>query len=206
MRLDKYFKDFHKVLWECLEDEGHQRAIAQAITILKDTKKAKSKIILIGNGGSSAIAEHMAIDLTKNAGLEAITVSGSPMLTTFSNDYGYERVFQKAIQVFGREHDVLIAISSSGTSKNILNACREAKAKEMKIITLSGFTKDNALRTKGDVNIWVNSRAFGYVELIHNLILHYINDAIIGSAEYMIRDFVEAKLEDLSLDAVDLKR
>ena len=187
MDLKIYFKDFQTKLEECLADAGHRKALQESIRLLQGTKAQNRKIILIGNGGSSAIAEHMAVDLTKNAGLRATAISGSPMLTTFANDFGYEKVYQKAIEAFGDEGDVLIAISSSGTSKNILNACAAGRAKNMSMITLSGFDADNPLRKLGDINLWVNSRAFGYVEMIHNSLLHYINDAIIGKAEYMIR-------------------
>lgn len=185
--LNKYFDDYSKTVNSFLANGNNKRRLKDVVRALKDTRKNRSSVYLIGNGGSSAIAEHMAIDLTKNAGLRAMAISGSPMLTTFSNDYGYEKVFQKAIESFANEKDILIAISSSGTSKNILNACRIAKSKKMKVITFSGFSKDNPLRKKGDINFWVDSRAFGYVEIIHNLVIHYITDSIIGSAEYMIR-------------------
>lgn len=185
--LNKYFDGFHKVVDDFLTRDHNKRQLNEVVSLLKQTKESHSTIYLVGNGGSSAIAEHMAIDLTKNAGLRALTVSGSSMLTTFSNDYGYERVYQKAIESFGRKDDILVAISSSGTSNNILNACEEARARQMKIITFSGFDKDNPLRRKGDFNFWVDSRAFGYVELIHNLLIHYLNDAIIGKVEYVIR-------------------
>ena len=187
VNIQTYFDGFTGTLNNCLADKAQLKALARAVDILKRTKKARTKIILAGNGGSSAIAEHMAIDLTKNAGLRAIAVSGTPTLTTFANDFGYDKVYQKAIEAFGDAGDVLIAISSGGTSKNILNAVAAAKAKKMTVITLSGFDAANPLRKTGDVNLWVNSRAFGYVELIHNLFIHYINDAIIGKAEYMIR-------------------
>ena len=187
MDLQTYFNDYEAKLRECLKDVQNRQGLTDAVKLLKTTKQTSTKIILVGNGGSSAIAEHMAIDLTKNAGLKAITVSGSPMITTFSNDFGYDKVFQKAIEAFGDPGDILIAISSGGTSKNVLNACVAARTKQMQVITFSGFGADNPLRQQGDINIWVNSRAFGYVELIHNLLLHYVNDAIIGAAEYMIR-------------------
>lgn len=183
----KYFAGYSKTLNLLLENDMNEDSLNEAITLLKGTKGTRSTIFLIGNGGSSAIAEHMAIDFTKNAGLRAMAISGSPILTTFSNDYGYEKVFQKAIENFSSEGDILIAISSSGTSKNILNACKAAKAKKMKIVTFSGFSVDNPLKKEGNINFWVDSKAFGYVELIHNLLIHYINDAIIGSIEYMIR-------------------
>jgi len=185
--LDSYFVNYSKVVSAFLDDGDNRMLLNKAVDILKATKGSGSVIYLIGNGGSSAIAEHMAIDLTKNAGLRALAVSGSPMLTTFSNDYGYENVFQKAVEHFANKGDILIAISSGGTSKNILNACRKAKERQMAVFTFSGFDADNPLRKAGDLNFWVNSKAFGYVELVHNLLIHYINDAIIGSAEYMIR-------------------
>jgi len=185
--LDKYFIDYKKVLDTFLNEPENKEHLNEAIQILKNSGKMHSVVYLVGNGGSSAIAEHMAIDFTKNAGVRAMAISGSPMLTTFSNDYGYEKVFQKAIESFANEGDVLIAISSSGTSKNILNACRVAREKKMKIITFSGFTEANPLREEGDLNFWVHSKAFGYVELVHNLLIHYINDAIIGSVEYIIK-------------------
>ncbi|MCK4819160.1 SIS domain-containing protein [bacterium] len=185
--LDEYVKGFNSAILEFLSDSDAKDQLGKAIQLLRDTKSRTSTIYLIGNGGSAAIAEHMAIDLTKNAGLRAMALSGSPMLTTFSNDYGYENVFQKGLESFADEGDVLIAISSSGTSMNILNACKEARKRKMKIITFSAFENDNPLREMGDLNFWVNSKAFGYVELIHNLLIHYINDAIIGKVEYMIR-------------------
>ncbi len=187
MTLQEYFNGFNQALNNCLDFGNQRQDLDRAVTLLKATKATGRKIILIGNGGSSAIAEHMAIDLTKNAGLKAMAFSGTPMLTTFANDFGYDKVYAKAIDTFAEAGDILIAISSGGTSKNILNAVAVAKLKGMKVVTFSGFTADNPLRREGEINIWVDSKAFGYVEMIHNLLIHYINDAIIGKAEYMIR-------------------
>lgn len=185
--LDKYFAGYSRAIESFLAKRENRTALSRAVELLKSTKRKGSKIFLIGNGGSSAIAEHMAIDLTKNAGLRALAISGSPMLTTFSNDFGYEKVFQKAIESLGDKQDLLIAISSSGSSANILNGCRAARKMKMKVITFSGFKADNPLRKNGEINFWVDSRAFGYVEIIHNLLIHYLNDAIIGKVEYLIR-------------------
>src|SRR3989339_405763 len=185
--IEGYYQRYDILARNFLNDKSAYDNMSKCVGILADTKKTGSKIFIIGNGGSAAIAEHMAIDLTKNAGLKAMAISGSPMLTTFSNDYGYENVFRKALESFADKNDILIAISSGGTSKNILNACACAREKGMNIITLSGFEANNPLRKAGDINFWVDSKAFGFIELFHNFILHYINDSIIGSEVYMIR-------------------
>ncbi len=185
--IDGYYDRFSQLSQSFFNDEKNIEDMNEVMRILKRAKENRSTIYIIGNGGSAAVAEHTAIDLTKNAGIRAMAISGSPMLTTFSNDYGYEKVFQKAIESFAEEGDVLVAVSSSGTSKNILNACKVARKKRLKIITLSGFKETNPLRALGDINLWVGSEAFGYLEILHGLILHYIIDSIIGSEIYMIR-------------------
>ncbi|OGX07875.1 MAG: hypothetical protein A2Z88_00380 [Omnitrophica WOR_2 bacterium GWA2_47_8] len=187
LNLREYFDDFSDALKQCLANEANQKALQDAALMVKQTKPNKTKVILIGNGGSAAIAEHMAIDLTKNAKLRAMTLSGSPQLTTFANDYGYEYVYSKAMEAYADKGDVLIAISSGGTSPNILNAVEVAKRFGCKVITLSAFEEDNPLRAKGDINLYVPTKAYGYAEIIHNLLIHYINDAVIGSAVYKFR-------------------
>lgn len=184
---DEYFNEYSKTLNNFLKENSNKENCYSVVELLKKTRDSKALIYLIGNGGSAAVAEHAAIDFTKNAGLRSLALSGSPMMTTFSNDYGYEKMFQKGVEHFCNENDILIAISSGGTSKNIINACDAAKKKGMTIITFSGFNIDNPLRSKGNYNFWVDSKAFGFVEILHGLIIHYINDAIIGKIEYMIR-------------------
>ena len=184
--IESYFKDFNACI-ETSVDLECRNDLKKIVQVLKNTKDTNNGIFLVGNGGSSSIAEHMAIDLTKNAGLKAQAFSGTPLLTTFSNDYGYDLVFAKCIESFCNKNDVLLAISSSGNSINIVKACEYAKKIGMTLVTLTGFSEDNHVRKLGDYNIWVDSKAFGFVELAHNLIIHCINDAIIGSTEYMIK-------------------
>lgn len=184
--IEGYFSRFSSKLDKFLSLPENIDGMKKVVSLLKNSKSGGSTIFLIGNGGSAAIAEHTAIDFTKNARLRATAISGTPMLTTFSNDYGYEKVFQKAIESFAKENDILIAISSSGKSKNILNACTIARSNNLKVITFSGFEPDNPLRKMGDINFWVDTKAYGFVEILHNLILHYITDSIIGSEIYMI--------------------
>lgn len=185
--IDTYFNDFEKVLEKFLKIDENKRNLNRCIDVLKNTKINNTSIYIMGNGGSSAIADHMAIDFTKNAGLKAYSISGAPAITTFANDFGYENMFKKALEHYCENGDVIIAISGTGTSKNILNACDYAKNNNMKVISFSGFKKNNPLSSKGDINFWVDSKAFGYLEIIHNLLIHYLCDAIIGKSEYMIR-------------------
>jgi D-sedoheptulose 7-phosphate isomerase len=184
--LDNYFSDFQSVISEFLKEYKNKNALEAAVTLINSSRN-KNKIFIIGNGGSASVAEHIAIDLTKNAGLNAVSFSSASTVTTFANDFGYENLFKKGLEHYANNGDILIAISGTGTSKNILKACNYAKENEIKIITLSGFNYDNPLSSLGDINFWINSKAFGYLEIIHTLLLHYINDAIIGNAEYMIR-------------------
>ena len=107
------------------------------------------------------------------------------MLTCFSNDYGYDKWVEKAIEFYSDEGDILILISSSGSSKNMINAANYAKKNKIKsIITLTGHKEDNPLKKLGDINFWVNSAAYNHVENIHQIILLSLVDLIIGKSEY----------------------
>jgi len=143
------------------------------------------KTVIVGNGGSAAIASHVAVDLTKNARIRAMNFNEADLITCFANDYGYEHWMEKAIECYGEPGDVLIAISSSGRSKNILNACLAARRREFTaVVTLSGLASDNPLRRLGDHNFFVESRAYNLVELTHQFWLLAMVDLIIGKAEY----------------------
>jgi D-sedoheptulose 7-phosphate isomerase len=133
-------------------------------------------LIFIGNGGSASIASHQAIDYLKNGDIRATALNDSAALTCLSNDCGYPEVFAKQIEKHGREGDMLVAISSSGQSENILRGVKAARAHKMTVATFSGFSPDNSLRTLGDVNFYVESDQYGYVELAHLTLIHAILD------------------------------
>ena len=126
----------------------------------------------------------MSVDLTKVAKVRSINFNETDLLTCYSNDYGYDRVFEKAIENYAIKGDVLIAISSSGRSKNIINAVRKAKSLDLKVITFSGFSRDNPLRKEGDLNFWINSKAYNIVEISHQTLLLSIVDFIVGKIYY----------------------
>lgn len=156
-------------------------AINGIVKKISAKKNKEGKVIIIGNGGSASIASHISTDFLKNARVAAQALNDSSLLTCISNDLGYEYVFQKPIEMLGKKGDILFSISSSGASKNILNATRAADKKKLYIITLSGFNKDNPLRMLGDINFYVPSYSYGYVEIAHLVICHAIVDAIIAN-------------------------
>lgn len=153
-------------------EAGVDAVIRKAI----ETHAGGGKLMFVGNGGSSAIASHMSIDYWKNGGLRSTAFNDPALLTCLSNDYGYEYVFEKPVRMFGAARDLLIAISSSGKSPNILRAADAAREMGCFVVTLSGFGEDNPLRLKGDVNFFVPSRSYGFVELTHLSVCHCILD------------------------------
>lgn len=156
-------------------------SINKVITRLEKLKKNDNKVIFIGNGGSAGIASHQSIDYWKNGGIPAICFNDPSLLTCLSNDYGYEFVFEKPINMFGKKGDILVAISSSGKSKNIINAAKAAKKKGLFVVTLSGFSKSNPLFKIGDLNFYVPSKSYGHVEISHLIISHMILDTYMDS-------------------------
>ena len=153
-------------------------AIRDSVSMISSVSAANGKVMLIGNGASASIASHIAVDFWKNACIRAMSFNDPALLTCISNDYGYEHVFEKPVDVFSEKKDLLIAISSSGQSKNILSAVKTAKEKGIKVITLSGFKKDNPLRNLGDINFYAPASEYGYVEVTHHFICHCMVDIL----------------------------
>ena len=180
---DKFFSDYFQFIQTGVESVNQPDLIKVSDTI-KAVSKAGKKLIIAGNGGSAAMASHAAVDFTKAAGIRAINFNEADLLTCLSNDYGYERVFEKAVAFYGDGGDLLILISSSGKSTNVINAAKRAKKLNMNVITFSGFERDNPLRKLGDISFWVDSKAYNIVEMTHHIWLLAIVDYIIGDIEY----------------------
>ena len=179
--LNKYLNDFSKLI----------KPENQILTKLKKTKdifvqtsRKGGKVIIVGNGGSAAIASHVSVDLTKNARIRSVNFNESDLITCFANDYGYERWVEKSVDFYADKKDTLVLISSSGKSMNMINACKTAKRKKIKVISLTGHSKNNPLSKISDLSLWINSKAYNYIENTHQLWLLTICDLIIGKREY----------------------
>ena len=170
----KYFADINSAIISI-----DHNAFNKVVLLIEKAKKKSGKIILIGNGGSAAIASHLAVDFTKAANIRAINFNESSLLTCFSNDYGYEHWAEMALEFYGDNDDIVILISSSGQSKNIINAGRKARKMGLSFITLSGFLESNPLKELGDINLWVDSLEYNIVENVHQVWLLSIVDYLI---------------------------
>tara|TARA_B100000902_G_C27256613_1_gene888212 strand:- start:566 stop:1132 length:567 start_codon:yes stop_codon:yes gene_type:complete len=179
--LDKYFNDL-KVL---LSNQNYFQDLIKIKQILIETHKDGKKTMIFGNGGSAAIASHFSVDLTKNAKVRCTNYNESDLLTCFANDFGYEKWVEKAIEFYADEGDTVIFISAGGNSQNMTNGANLAqKMKIRKIITLTGNDENNKLKKLGDINLWVNSKAYNHIENVHQALLLSLVDLIIGKSEY----------------------
>ena len=172
----KYFDEIH----HHTKDIDHNLLI-ECNTLINKLKTNRGKIILVGNGRSAAMASHVAVDFTKAAKVRAINFNEADLITCFGNDYGYENWVTEAIRAYSDDNDLIILISSSGQSENIVNAAKFSKEKNLDLITLSGFKSSNPLREIGDVNLWINSDNYNYVEMSHHIWLVALCDFVIAS-------------------------
>ena len=157
----------------CSADAGFDAALE----LLAARGGAGRAVLWVGNGGSAALASHFAVDVF-NAGVRSTAFNDAALLTCMGNDCGYEQVFARPVALFASPGDVLIAISSSGRSPNILAAARTARERGLGIVTLSGFAPDNPLRALGDWNFYVPSGGYGPVETVHAILCHALVDAL----------------------------
>lgn len=157
-----------------------EAAVDRMVEAVRGIAGTDGKVMVVGNGGSAAIASHMATDYSKNGGIRTQAFSDPALLTCLSNDYGYDQVFARAIGIYGHPGDLVIAISSSGQSPNILNAVRAAGTLGCRTVTFSGFTPTNPLRSMGGLNFYVDSQRYGFVELVHLALCHGVLDIAMG--------------------------
>ena len=144
---------------------------------LMQTQQKDGTVFVIGNGGSAGIASHFAIDLLNALKIAAQTLYDSNVMTCISNDFGYEQVFSRPLNLLLKSNDLLVCISSSGNSQSILNGTAIAKSKDVPIITLSGFEPHNPLKSQGDLNFYLPIIDYGLVEMGHFFLLHTIIDS-----------------------------
>ncbi|MGD2169791.1 MAG: SIS domain-containing protein [Chlamydiota bacterium] len=173
-----------------LEEIGADQALQVFHSYLLETRNNKGIVYLIGNGGSAGIASHFCVDFINACKIPASTLYDSNVLTCVGNDYGYEYIFSKPLETLIKPNDLLVAISSSGMSQNIINAVDVALANKTPVVTFSGFNKENALRDRGDLNFWLNIKDYGLVETGHFFLLHTIVDSW-KSHSFLLKNIID---------------
>ena len=172
----------HLAALTCTVDRGRVVSAQQAFGLWRKwtdaLRRRRGTIYLVGNGASASMASHMAADLAKNGRLHTEVFSDLSLITAISNDMSYEEVFSEPLSRRAEKGDMLVAISSSGRSPNILAAAKLARRLKLTIVTLSGMSADNPLRAMGTLNFHVPAKTYGYVESCHAVVLHHWMDMV----------------------------
>ena len=175
MKFEKYFKNYNQSIYDLLIDLDTS-LIDRSVKLILKCKRNNGKVFIVGNGGSSSIASHVSVDFAKVANVPSNTFNNANLITCFANDYGHENWIKEAIKAYTQKNDILILISSSGNSKNIINAAKYCNENNIPLITFSGFDKENNLAKLGNINIHINSKNYNYIEMSHHIILVSIVD------------------------------
>ncbi|HVH26537.1 MAG TPA: SIS domain-containing protein [Vicinamibacterales bacterium] len=152
---------------------GSAEGFTRWVEITREVHGGGRSIFLVGNGASAAMASHFAADACKNGGLRAQAFNDAALLTCAGNDLAFDQIFALPLSRFARPGDMLISISSSGASPNVIRALEHARDMQLRIITLSGRRSDNPSRAFGEVNVYMPCDRYGWVESGHHVILHY---------------------------------
>ncbi|MBW1704799.1 MAG: SIS domain-containing protein [Deltaproteobacteria bacterium] len=138
-------------------------------------------IYFIGNGASASMASHFAADIAKNGGIRTHVFTDPALITALANDLSFEKVFSEPLHWCMKEGDMLVAISSSGNSPNVVRGVERARELGGIVITLSAMDHDNRIRKSGDLNFYAAGKTYGIAETAHAAVLHYWTDAVISS-------------------------
>lgn len=158
--------------------------IQKLFNTLDIIKKKNKKVLIFGNGAGQSIADHFSVDITKNAKIKSLTFSGDNHLTCYANDYGYEKSIVKTIENYADKQDLVILISASGNSENMVKAAKFCNKKKINFFSITGFEKKSKLKKISKNNIFVNSKCFNIIEIVHLYILIQIVDLIKGKLVY----------------------
>ncbi|OQX06257.1 MAG: hypothetical protein BWK76_26470 [Desulfobulbaceae bacterium A2] len=151
---------------------GPERGLDDWVAQTRQLRTRRGRLFLAGNGASASMASHFATDLAKNAGIRTQVFTDLSLMTALGNDIAYEAVFAEPLRWYAETGDMLVAISSSGNSPNIVQAVLAAKELGLTVITLSGMRPDNRIRALGDLNLYLAAPTYGLAESGHAFLLH----------------------------------
>ncbi len=183
----RFIGDYLEHFQAIIAPENLAGALLEFKECLEGVKKNRRKVMLAGNGASASLASHYALDFTKQGGVRSMAFNDAPLVTAYGNDYGYENWVARAVEDHADPGDLVVLISSSGRSPNMISAAEIAPGCQCGLVTLTGFDSDNPLRAMGDVNLWVDSSAYNVVESVHALWLGLVCDLVVGKREYFVK-------------------
>lgn len=184
--LDPYFAEYRRLL----VDDGVKARIRAFADLAIGVRQAGAKMMFAGNGASASIAEHGAVDFTKQGRVRGVTFHDPNLMTCFANDFGYDHWMAKAIEHYADPGDVAVLISTSGRSPSVVHAAHAARKMGLRVVSFTGRDADNPLRAASDLDFWVPSHAYNVVENLHAIWLTATIDLVIGKAEYETRAVV----------------
>ena len=173
-------------LYKSAFDPAIYKSLAAFHDVALGVRAKNCKMMFAGNGASASIAEHGAVDFTKQGKVRGVTFSSSNLITCFSNDFGYDHWMAKAVEYYGKPGDAVVLISVSGRSPSVVNAAKYAKAHGMPVVAFTGAAPDNPLRQLADVDFWMESKAYNVVECVHMMWMMAVVDMLVGKAEYAV--------------------
>ncbi len=182
LNYNTYFKKYKELAF----NEEIYSLLNDFKSIALKVKNENAKLIFAGNGASAAISAHAAVDFTKQAKVKGITFNEADLITCYSNDFGYDNWMSEAIKSYHNKNDAVVLTSVSGESPSTVNAAKTAKDLGLQVVTFSGKSSENSLKSIGDINFWVDSRAYNIVECIHMIWVTTVIDSIVGKAEYEV--------------------
>ncbi len=182
MKASDYYSKYFDTIFQGLKSIDSTE-LEQADAMVWSAHQSGKKVIVVGNGGSAAMASHVAVDFTKAAGIRAINFNEADLITCLANDYGYEYWVAKALEAYADLGDLAILISSSGKSLNIVKGEEKAKNIGVSVIIVSGFLPGNPLRKLGDLNLWADSSDYNIVEMTHHVWLVALVDFLVETKE-----------------------
>lgn len=186
MKWDVWLEDYYDRYRRAAFNPGIFKSLIAFKELAEAVRDRDGKLMFAGNGASASIAEHGAVDFTKQGKVQSVTFSSTNLITCFANDYGYDNWLARAVEAYGRETDALVLISVSGRSPSVVNAARFARERNIPVVGFTGSSVDNPLRELADINFWIDSRAYNVVECVHMIWLTTVIDMVVGKAEYSV--------------------
>lgn len=184
--IESFFADHFERQRQALFETDYRNKLIEFRNLCCQVSNRGGKMIFAGNGGSSSISSHAAVDFTKQSKIRSVAFNDHNLMSAYSNDYGQERWIAQCLSDYADPEDAVVLLSGSGTSLNVINAAEFARKKEIPIVTFTGFEPGNSLRSLGQINFWANSKNYNITEAVHMILIFCIGDMIADESNYSI--------------------